>query len=266
MLTEKTALSAATTEALTKTVRHLVQKVQLLQKAVSNPKSVSHIALEQQRQAMAELKMLARNEPIGAMGYVTACCITETNLNQLFDYRFVQTVSPNDEALKTFFEPQNFFPLLRKYNVLQKVDLPVFTADFPDLSEKPFCPALYDALNQKNNENLSFSEQLGALFKERYVQLNPTNPIDKRAQHRLQNVIEELAQKSYPSLQLLSAHLAEQANNESLKQERLNAVLCNKYSTQKQKKYAVEALHLSHQKLSHQLHTNRFSKQLQQNR
>ena len=266
MLTEKTASSATTTEALTKTVRHLVQKVQLLQKAVSNPPSVSQIALEQQRQAMAELKTLAMKEPIGAMGYVTACCITETNLNQLFDYRFVQTVHPNAEALKTFFKPQNIFPLLQKYNVLQKVDLPVFTADFPDLSEKPFCPALYDALNQENNGNMSFSDQLGALFKERYVQLNPTNPIDKRAQHRLRNVIEELAQKNYPSLQLLSAQLAEQANNESLKQERLNAILRNKYSTQKQKKYAIEALHLSHQKLSHQIQPNRFSKQLQQNR
>lgn len=252
------------TAAVTKTVRHLVRKVQLLQKTLSNPKSVSHVALEQQRQAMAELKNLATKDAVGVMGYVTACCITETNLNQLFDYRHTQI--PNDEALQTFFEPQNFFPLLHKYNVLKKVDLPVFAADFPDLSEKPFSLALYDALNQENNGNMSFSDQLGALFKEQYFQLNPENPIDKRAQHRLQNVIEELAQKNYPSLQLLSAYIAGQTHNESFKQERLNAVLRNKYSTQKQTTYAVEALHLSRQKLSHQMQPSHFSKQLQQNR
>lgn len=247
-----------------KTVHHLVQKVQLLQKAMTEKQTVSQATMEQQRQAMAELKKLASKEPMGVMGYVTACCITETNLNHLFDFQRM-TFSHADKAqLKAFFEPQYIFALFQKYQILQKVDLPVFASDFPDLGHKPFNLKLYDVLNDQKNGALSFSDQLGSLFKERYTQLNPVNLIEKRARHRLQIVIEDLAQKKYPSLQLLSAQIAEKNNEPALMKEYLNALLCNKYASEEQGKYAREMLRTAHQK-SYRFQKSSLTKHFERN-
>ncbi len=247
MLTPMNDFSEKNSSAiLAKTVRCLVQKVQLLQNAVTDKKTVSQVALEQQRQAMAKLKNLALKEPIGVMGYVTACCVTKTNLNQVFDFQYMPFPSADGAILKAFFEPQNIFALFQKYQVLKRVDLPVFTADFPDLGQKPFSPRLYDVLNDTKDNSLSFSNELAFLFKERYFQLNSANIIEKREKHRLQNVIEELAQKNYPSMQLLAAQIAERNREPSVMKEWFNALLRNKYGSKEQVNRAREALHFIH--------------------
>ena len=66
--------------------------------------------------------------------------------------------------------------------------------------------------------------------------------MDQLVQQRLLTLIDDLARKGYPSVQLLAARIAGENQNQSLKTELLNAVLCNKYSSKAQQKTAADTL------------------------
>lgn len=228
-MTEKSDLfSSFPRVSITRTVQQQLKKIEILQNIFSKQKHYSASLITQQRQILGNLKNLTA-EPLGAIGYVTACCMTDTDLIHIFDYQKGNKQHTDYILLKNFFEPRNIFPLLQKYNVLDKVYLPVFTEHFPNLKEKPFDPAVYDALNTETNGK-SFASHLAELLHQQLSRFPASDLIDTMARNRYLSVIDDLARKGYPSVQLLKAQIHSQ-KHPRISSALITAVLCNKYSS-----------------------------------
>lgn len=241
-------LSLSRSPQTAKTVESLVRKAVVLQKkrGADVPQEVAVVALGQQRQALSQLKSMAYQHPVGAIGYITALCATDYQPDKIFDYRFCDDMHPDKPLLEKFFEPHNLFTMFGKYNVLDKVDsVSIFALDFPDISNKSFQTALYDSLHREQETKCSFANTLAQHLHREYKQQDADDEIGKRAKMRIEKTIEELSAKGYPSVQILAATLCAQQGDTDKAQEYYTAVLRNKYSSPAYTKAAKDALHLS---------------------
>lgn len=235
-MTENTpqTLSEMTTEQLYKAVTMLYNEVAMLQKAIetkSDDNQITTVASIRQTRALHKLKDLAVT-PIGAVGYVKACCLTAQNVDTLFDWQSGFFDNRGQDLLNSLFEAENLIPLLKQYNVLSHVsEISSFAKNLPSLSNCEMNIQLYDALHKARIKEDSFSSQLANLLKNEYTNINPNNEIDKRNQKRVLSIIHDLASKDYPSLQILSAQIAEKNYDTDTANAWYHEVLRNKFAS-----------------------------------
>ena len=231
---------------LIKTVNQMVSSIDFLQKAIeSQTGSATAIALTKQRKTLKKLNRLAQISCIGGVGYVKALCITEGNIDHLFDYYSPYPDMRGESHLKAFFTPSNLIPFLMQHNILEKASsITSFAKNLPDLSTEDI--QIRDILNARFGlQNISFSEQLSNLLEQEYEAFNTSNPLDKRQQENIYQTVLLLAERKYPFAQILGSRLAAEKGDIKLSKSLLSDILRNKFQSNSDSSFAKEALKLS---------------------
>ena len=227
-------LSEMTTEQLYKTVTALYNEVAMLQKIIetkTDDNQITTVAALRQTRASHKLKEFAVT-PIGAVGYIKACCLTGQNIDTLFDWQSGFFDNRGQDLLNSLFEAENLIPLLKQHNVLSHVNgISSFAKNLPSLSNCDMNVHLYDALHKARINEDSFSSQLAKLLENEYTNIDTTDEIDKRNQKRVLSVIHDLASKDYSSVQILAAKIAEQQYDVDTANTWYHEVLRNKFAS-----------------------------------
>lgn len=228
------ALSEITTEQLFKTVTILYNEIAMLQKVIdtteNNDQALTVASIHQTR-ALCKLRDLAVS-PIGAVGYVKACCLTGQNVDTLFDWQGGFFDNRGQDLLESLFEPENLIPLFKQYNVLSHVNnISSFAKNLPSLANCEMNIQLYDALHKSRINEHSFSSQLADLLNQEYTNTTISDEIDKRNKKRVLSVINDLASKDYSSMQILSAKIAEKQYDSDTAKDWYHEVLRNKFAS-----------------------------------
>ena len=227
-------LSDITTEQLVKTVTTLYNEIGMLQKVVetkNEDKQISDIASIRQTRALQKLRDLAVS-PIGAIGYIKACCLSGHNVDALFDWQGGFFDNRGKDLLDSLYEPENLIPMLKQHNVLSHVSsISSFAKNLPGLANCEMNTQLYDALHKARVHEQSFSSQLANLFEEEYNNIHISDEIDKKNQKRILSVIHDLASKDYSSMQILSAKIAEKQCDTDTAKAWYHEVLRNKFAS-----------------------------------
>lgn len=223
-----------TTEQLYKAVTVLYNEVVMLQKAIDTKQEdpqVTTVASLRQTRALQKLKDLAVS-PIGAVGYVKACCLTGQNVDSLFDWQSGFFDDKGKDLLDSLFEAENLIPMLKQNNVLSHVtEMTSFAKNLPSLSNCAMDIHLYDALHKARIGEESFSSQLANVLETEYKSISSDDEVDKRNQKRVLTVIHDLASKDYSTVQILAARIAEKQYDTDAANDWYHEVLRNKFAS-----------------------------------